>query len=316
MSEESMATGYVRWRGFNAEVSVPDRLAHPGRRAEFGALRVKRSLPRLRLQHRDPHAALAFLGMSGTPGPDATALSSPSGSLEERIAALPWYHTVELPGGVVTPGRFDHRTLLPHYGLPADLSGKTALDVATFDGFWAFEMERRGAQVTAIDLATTRNLDFPTRVAASFGDRNDFPVLGEGFAIAKEARGSSVDRQVSSVYELDPDVHGMFDLVHCGDLLLHLRHPLRAIESMRKVCRGQFLLSDCISLTDCSDPQGATMIYRGGWHDVTWWLPSLNALAQMVIDAGFKDVAVNSVYNLAATNETEGHWRASLTATV
>lgn len=311
-----MSTGYVRWRGFSAQVTVPDRLARRRRRTELGDLRVKSKLPALRLQRRDPQRALDFLGMTDTSGAGEPVGTVRGGSLQERIASIPWYHSIELPGGVVTPGRFDHRALLPHYGLPGDLSGKTALDVATFDGYWAFEMERRGAEVMAIDLATTRNLDFPTRVAAAVADRTDFPVLGEGFAIAKEARGSSVDRQVSSVYDLDPEIHGTFDLVHCGDLLLHLRQPLRAIEAMRRVCRGQLLLSDSITLTDAADSNGATMIYRGGWHDVVWWLPSLDALAQMTIDAGFKDVVVNSVYNLAKTDETEGHWRASLTATV
>ena len=53
---------------------------------------------------------------------------------------------LHIRGGVVTPGLFDHRPLVPQYGLPESLSGKRALDVATFDGFWAFELERRGAE--------------------------------------------------------------------------------------------------------------------------------------------------------------------------
>ena len=36
-----------------------------------------------------------------------------------------------------------------------------ALDVGTWDGFWAFEMERRGAEVTALDLDDERDLDWP-----------------------------------------------------------------------------------------------------------------------------------------------------------
>ncbi len=40
-----------------------------------------------------------------------------------------------------------------------------ALDVATFDGFWAFEMERRGAsEIVAIDLDCADKLDLPPRV--------------------------------------------------------------------------------------------------------------------------------------------------------
>src|SRR3954454_6079818 len=44
-----------------------------------------------------------------------------------EIDAHPGYHTIEFPDGTVTPGRFDHREVLPRYGIPADLSGKRAL---------------------------------------------------------------------------------------------------------------------------------------------------------------------------------------------
>jgi tRNA (mo5U34)-methyltransferase len=32
-----------------------------------------------------------------------------------------------------------------------DLTGKTVLDVGAWDGFFTFELERRGAKVTAVD---------------------------------------------------------------------------------------------------------------------------------------------------------------------
>src|SRR3954451_22751816 len=74
----------------------------------------------------------------------------------------PWYHTLDLGDGVVTKGMFDHRPHLHHYPIPADLTGKHCLDVATMDGFWAFEMERRGAaSVTALDLEDPEALDWP-----------------------------------------------------------------------------------------------------------------------------------------------------------
>jgi tRNA (mo5U34)-methyltransferase len=236
--------------------------------------------------------------------------------LSEQIRSIAWYHTIELPGGVVTPGQFDHRALLPRYGLPASLAGKTALDVATFDGYWAFEMERRGAAVTAIDLDTASKLDFPSQARPLVDAVGELPTIGTGFAIASRALGSSVDRVVSSVYDLDPVTHGTFDFVHCGDLLLHLRDPLTALERIRSVTTGTFLLCDVVDPGAPGGPLGPTVHYRGGWTDVTWWVPSLDALAQMLIDVGFKDVRVNCLYQLTKTYETHGYWRASLTATV
>jgi hypothetical protein len=56
--------------------------------------------------------------------------------------------------------------VLHHYPIPEDLSGKRCLDVATMDGFWAFEMERRGAaSVTALDLEDPDELDWPASLA-------------------------------------------------------------------------------------------------------------------------------------------------------
>src|SRR5579862_4659707 len=73
--------------------------------------------------------------------------------LESLVAEHTWYHTLELGHGVVTPGWFDTRPAVCAVRFPASLAGVRCLDVATFDGFWAFEMERRGAaEVVAIDL--------------------------------------------------------------------------------------------------------------------------------------------------------------------
>ena len=47
---------------------------------------------------------------------------------------------------IVALGEYDHRELVPHYGVPDDLAGQSCLDVGTADGFWAFEFERRGAR--------------------------------------------------------------------------------------------------------------------------------------------------------------------------
>src|SRR6059058_5727786 len=82
--------------------------------------------------------------------------------LRTDVERYPWYHTLELGQGVATTGMFDHRPVLDRYPIPADLSGKRCLDVATMDGYFAFEMERRGAaSVTALDLEDPEELDWP-----------------------------------------------------------------------------------------------------------------------------------------------------------
>jgi hypothetical protein len=77
------------------------------------------------------------------------------------------------------------------------------------------------------------------------------------------------------------------------------------------VTRGTALIADCF---DPALEPGAVR-YMGAWTDVPWWLPSLETLGQMVVDAGFASVELRMVYALASRGEERGHWRASLVAT-
>src|SRR5215208_6118610 len=125
--------------------------------------------------------------------------------LRERVDALSWYHVLELPDGVVTPGWFDLRPYVGEYGLPERMDGMRALEVGTWDGFWAFEMERRGAEVVALDLDDERDLDWPPRRRPQAFSETP---RGEGFRLAHEALGSNVQRVVCSVYNATPEELG------------------------------------------------------------------------------------------------------------
>src|SRR3954454_12343409 len=159
-------------------------------------------------------------------------------ALRDRVAENPhWYHTIELAPGVATPGVVDLRDLAPRV-LPASLAGLRALDVGTFDGFWAFELEKRGAEVVATDVPRLDAAEWPpanrARLEAAARELN--VELGRGFRIASEALGSSVRRVEVSVYHLDTDaIGGPFDYAFIGALLLHLRDPVRALERVRDV---------------------------------------------------------------------------------
>ena len=58
------------------------------------------------------------------------------------------------------------------------------------------------------------------------------------FGLAHRALGSRVQRVERSVYELDTDL-GEFDLVFCGDLLIHLKDPVTAIQRIHSVTPRQ-----------------------------------------------------------------------------
>ncbi|MDA1311924.1 MAG: DUF1698 domain-containing protein [Acidobacteria bacterium] len=124
-----------------------------------------------------------------------------------------WYHSIELPDGQVLQGLLSieqQKRRLEYFPLPRDLSGKRVLDIGTWDGWYAFEMERRGAEVMAID-----NVEQPA------------------FHVARDRLNSKVEYRVMSVYDISPDAIGRFDIVLFFGVLYHLKHPLLGLE---KVC--------------------------------------------------------------------------------
>ncbi|MFI5122084.1 MAG: class I SAM-dependent methyltransferase [Vicinamibacteria bacterium] len=204
--------------------------------------------------------------------------------LRERFDEIGWYHTQELGPGLTTPGMFDLRPYVDRYGIAGDLSGKRVLDVGTFEGFWAFELERRGAEVVALDVDTIQQLDWPPRLRPDTAGRR-----GEGFELAREAHGSSVERDGCSIYEATPErLGGSFDLVFCGSVLAHLRDPMLALERMAGLCRGELVLADEYSRRLAWLPLAGAE-FRGETPWSTWWRPAPRTWLAMVRCAGFED---------------------------
>lgn len=199
-----------------------------------------------------------------------------------------WYHTLELAPGVVTPGHFDLRGVLDRLPWP-DVAGRRCLDVATFDGCYAFELERRGAaEVVAIDLDDAIQLDWlPREVPAGFAAGQE--PIGEGFRLAHEVRGSAVQRISCNVYDLDPAELGTFDVVVCGALLQHLRDPFRALAAIRSVCRGEFLSVELVDALS-SLVYGHTPMTRMVGHARTWTLPNVAGHRAWLHQAGFDEL--------------------------
>ena len=209
--------------------------------------------------------------------------------LRARIDDHRWYHTIELAPGVTTPGWFDTRPAVETVRFPSSLDRQRCLDVGTFDGFWAFEMERRGAaKVVAIDILDPRKWDWPYGSDdAIVREMATMKAAGAGFELAATTLGSSVERLELSVYDLDSSTVGEFDFAYVGSLLLHLRDPVRALERVRSVVRGEVLVVDAV------DPELGRVFPRrpvaslDGVGRPWWWRPNPAGLARMVTAAGF-----------------------------
>lgn len=165
----------------------------------------------------------------------------------ERIQAKDWYHVIEVAPGIRTPGRYDPRPWLDAMGFPSDFTGKTVLDVGSYDGFFAFEAERRGAERV---LATDRH-----------------PAAHCGFATARELLGSRVEYAITSVYDLSREIHGTFDVVLFPGVLYHLRHPVLALDKIHAVCKEYAFVETHVLDDD--------LIHRGEHHRLASLHPML-----------------------------------------
>jgi tRNA (mo5U34)-methyltransferase len=209
------------------------------------------------------------------------------------VASNPfWYHTIEVAPEVETPGWFDLRPIVDRLPWP-DVSGRRCLDVGTQDGFFAFELERRGAaEVVATDIADHEQWDWPPRLRArgvEYLRAATGPRKGLGFEIARELLGSSARLVQLNVYDLSPEAVGEFDVVVCGSLLLHLRDPLRALSAIRSVCRGHYLSTNQVDLRPSLRYRRRPLVRLDGTSDLCqWWIPNAAGHRQMVRAAGFE----------------------------
>lgn len=202
------------------------------------------------------------------------------GALAERIKEIEWYHRIELPEGLVTPGVNDSPFCLTRLRLPDSLAGKSVLDVGAWDGFYSFEAVKRGA----------------TRVLAT----DSFVWQGRwgqhGFRLARTALGleKRVEDRYIDVMELSPEALGeRFDVVLFLGVLYHLKDPLTALERVSSVCNELLLLETETALNFLSFPAARLWPERELNNDDTnWWSFNHIALIALIKSQGFQDVRI------------------------
>jgi predicted SAM-dependent methyltransferase len=221
-----------------------------------------------------------------------------------------WYHTVDLGNGLITPGDYDYRASLSHFRFPEDMRGMSVLDVGSATGFFAFEFERRGADVVSVELPSIADWDMPSGEARDATLRalmrfhgvetveavQHFHLDGP-FEFCQRMLHSKVARCHSRIYDLSPAKVGRdgFDLVFIGDMLLHTFSPLAGLAAVAPLCRGTLVMTDAVTLTPGFDDV-PVMVYKGGDRIVadgrTWWGFNRLCLEQMLRRVGFRDVAL------------------------
>ncbi|MCB1882829.1 MAG: TIGR04290 family methyltransferase [Geminicoccaceae bacterium] len=212
--------------------------------------------------------------------------------LRGRIEDLgPWFHNLDIEGVRTAPYHplgdypaFKWRRFADL--IPADLKGRTVLDIGCNAGFYAFEMKRRGAE----------------RVVGIDGDGR---YLRQA-AFAADALGLDVEFRELSVYEVDK-MGERFDLVLFMGVLYHLRHPLLALDLIHAHATSDLLVFQSLlrgeeGVLPVADDHGfeETAVFgREGYpvlHFVehryagdptNWWIPNRACAEAMLRSAGF-----------------------------
>jgi tRNA (mo5U34)-methyltransferase len=217
----------------------------------------------------------------------------PAGDLSRDIEKLgPWFHNLRLGGIATAPDHFlgDFPAVMWESfrdDIPADLAGKSVLDIGCNAGFYSLEMKRRGAaRVLGIDC-DDRYLE-QARFAAQFS-RLD------------------VEFQQLSVYDVGT-LGERFDIVLFMGVLYHLRHPLLALDRIHEYAARDLLVfqsmqrgSDEVAavaenynfwdneLFDGSDyPRLHFIEHRFADDPTNWWVPNRACTEAMLRSAGFE----------------------------
>jgi len=225
--------------------------------------------------------------------------------LQAKVDAIPdWYHIIELPGGIVTPGGSPIDA--DQYGVPDDLTGKRVLDVGAWDGYWTFEALRRGAmEVVAID-------DFsdtcPSKLPGAEAFTYERSVKWQPFDLCREALGyteAQAKRIEMSLYDVADAGLGEFDVIFFFGTLYHCKYPQYAMDKLVALLNGGGRIYIESAICDDFSPYGGGFghghadnvieVYPGaqyGHNPSNYWVPSLSALGCMMQMAGIQNIDV------------------------
>ncbi len=228
---------------------------------------------------------------------DARAEPVASGRLKQEIAALgPWFHNLHLPDGTQTEPyhplgdfpSFKWRQIARH--LPEDLSGWSVLDIGSNAGYYSFELARRGARVTGIDVEPLflRQAEW---AACEFGmdDRVEFKEM--------------------QVYDL-ARTGERYDLILFMGVFYHLRYPLLGLDivaqKVRRLLVFQTLtmpgdevyedtfdhgIHDRAALREPGWPKMAFIEHRFSGDPTNWWVPNHAGVEAMLRSSGLRVLA-------------------------
>jgi tRNA (mo5U34)-methyltransferase len=208
------------------------------------------------------------------------------GDLRHQVQALPWFHSIDLGNGLVTPGRAPLADLRAVADAIFDepLVGKTILDVGCYDGFYSFEAHRRGAKRV---VATDHLIWQDSRCRACFD-------------LARSVIAPQMEAHDLDIPELTPKSLGTFEVVLFAGVLYHLRHPLQTLEHIAALATQTLIVETHLDAVESQRPAMTFYPDRELNDDPSnWWGPNRACVEAMLRDVGFSFVTFryNPIHN-------------------
>lgn len=202
-----------------------------------------------------------------------------------------FYHVMDIPGHGTTDGQWDLRGRVDEYLGAYDFKSKSVLEIGPASGFLTFEMEKRGADVTCLEVTDQHGWDFvpfgPDILGPVFAPREQaLRKMKNSFWFAYRAFESKAKMYYANVYEMP--TFGKFNVGLLASILLHTQNPLRIVQQCSDHC------TDLI-ITDLYYPdlQGAPVMRlhpsadNKSWD--TWWHLSPDLFIQFLRILGFNE---------------------------
>ena len=213
--------------------------------------------------------------------------------IRRRTKALgDWFHNIDLGGVPTAPDHFLHdypnvKWRKFEHAIPADLTGKTVLDIGCNAGFYSIAMKRRGADHVL-------GIDFDER-------------YHEQARFAAEVKDADIEFRQLSVYDV-AQLGERFDVVLFMGVLYHLRYPLLALDLIREHVARDLLVYQSMQRGSGAEAEVAAdygffdeahfdapgypklhfIEHRYAGDPTNWWSPNAACSAAMLRSAGFE----------------------------
>jgi SAM-dependent methyltransferase len=201
-----------------------------------------------------------------------------------------FYHSIDLPGLGEQTGYWDLRAGIASYLGPTNFDGMRVLEIGTANGFVCFELERRGAEVVAVDLPETESYDARPLATGGEGMEEGLRRIRNAYWLGHALTGSSAKVVYAHVNAL-PDAVGHFDVAVLANVLQHLRDPLGALMSVAR-------RTDAIVVTEADWMHGmyedvvGMMLFQGP-VPYSWFQLRLPLLTTFLAELGFGEQQVS-----------------------